>query len=221
MAGRPVGWPLPRSAELPRVDKHARRRRRGRAGALPRGTLTMLRRLVGHSLAALNVRPGVVDEIHPLSALNCLEALSGDLVEMQEEECGAVHRIIGGPSGLSPNGLRRSTIESGSAIIPGLHARHWDCRCCRRHGSVLLVVIVVGGVHHVHEVVNAPAALRLHFVLVPRSKDRSRARGRSHAAARQHRRRGEGQSGRGERHEPCRCGAQATGDEHLRHVIGR
>ena len=37
VAGRPVGRPLPGSAELPRAARRTLRRRRGRAGALPRG----------------------------------------------------------------------------------------------------------------------------------------------------------------------------------------
>eukprot|EP00964_Phaeocystis_antarctica_P144999 scaffold110923_cov56-Phaeocystis_antarctica.AAC.2 len=38
-AGRPVGRPLPGSAELPRAARRALRRHRGQAGALPRGAL--------------------------------------------------------------------------------------------------------------------------------------------------------------------------------------
>ena len=37
VAGRPVGPPLPRSAELPGAARRALRRRRSRVGALPRG----------------------------------------------------------------------------------------------------------------------------------------------------------------------------------------
>eukprot|EP00964_Phaeocystis_antarctica_P022553 scaffold12532_cov48-Phaeocystis_antarctica.AAC.1 len=37
VAGRPVGRPLPGSAELPRAARCALRRRRGRAGAMSRG----------------------------------------------------------------------------------------------------------------------------------------------------------------------------------------
>eukprot|EP00964_Phaeocystis_antarctica_P101630 scaffold67107_cov72-Phaeocystis_antarctica.AAC.2 len=39
VAGRPVAQPLPGSAEPPRVFRRALRRRRSRAGALPRGAL--------------------------------------------------------------------------------------------------------------------------------------------------------------------------------------